>query len=164
MAVGVLLDNSGRSASAVVQPRRYPRTNLRRIRPYCRDRARHKEFREDQVAIGAALHPVRLADLIIDYGDGVSRHNLVGTRITGALSGEEIHEMGTPSVVVHRAFSAGRINAHLAADSAGAKHLRGHEIDAFSRIVLGLQEGLVLPVYNAKIRRAAPSGGGECCE
>src|SRR5512147_2357740 len=130
MAVGVLLDNSGRSASAVVQPRRYPRTNLRRVRPYCRNRARHKEFREDQVAIGAALHPVRLEVVVIDEVTGTHRHDLVDTRITGALSGEEIHEMGTTPVVVHRAFGAGRIDDHLPPDGTGAKHLRGHEIDA----------------------------------
>src|SRR6478735_2394672 len=87
------------------------------------------------------------------------RHDLVGTRITGALSGEEIHEMGTPSVVVHRAFSAGRINDHLAADSAGAKHLRGHEIDAFSRIVLGLQEGAPLPYGSTLPWKADVCGG-----
>ena len=78
MAVGVLLDSSGRPASAVIQSRRYPRANLRRICPHCRNRARHKEFREDQVAIGAALHPVRLEVVVIDEVAGTHRHVCFG--------------------------------------------------------------------------------------
>src|SRR5262245_13599121 len=150
MAVGVLLDNSGRSCAAVVQPGWNPGAHLRSVGPHSRDRTRHEKLREDQVAIGATLYIVRFEIAIKDDVARLDGHDLIGARVAGATPTEEEHEMSAALVVVHGAFSTGWINNHFAADGPRPEHLRRDDIDALASIVLRLQQRLVLPIHDTK--------------
>ena len=144
-------------AALIVAAGRRPGADRGAGRPCGLEYAGHEELDETHFGGVIAFEEMPLAVGVPDEVALAHTERLfVGPRRAGA--GQHIHEMLGAFVMMVRRLGARGVDDHLALDRLGAKQLGRGDINAFTRIVFGVEHGLARPVDDTKTWRACREG------